>query len=187
MRWHPLGAVLAYDAQIAAFSITTVFDSLRAGSESDGSGLGPELGPWPRPVDSARRPDLLRAEHRTTCAANCLRRMSSPTVEAFIARYGVDLISLMDHTPGQRQFRDISKYETYATRGGRSLDDVRKATAWKIEKGRAFNAKTARPSSPWPRTKGIPLASHDDTTLADVDLASGEGGALAEFPTTGGG
>ncbi len=34
------------------------------------------------------------------------------------------------------------------------------------------------------QAKGIPLASHDDTTLGDVDLASGEGVALAEFPTT---
>jgi alpha-D-ribose 1-methylphosphonate 5-triphosphate diphosphatase len=27
----------------------------------------------------------------------------------------------MDHTPGQRQFRDIDKYYTYATRGGRGV------------------------------------------------------------------
>ena len=37
VRWHPLGAVLAYDAQITASGITTVFDSLRAGSDPDGS------------------------------------------------------------------------------------------------------------------------------------------------------
>lgn len=43
VRWHPLGAVLAYDAQIAASGITTVFDSLRAGTDPDGSGLGTEL------------------------------------------------------------------------------------------------------------------------------------------------
>lgn len=31
--WHPLSAVLAYDAQIAASGITTVFDSLRLGGD----------------------------------------------------------------------------------------------------------------------------------------------------------
>lgn len=90
----------------------------------------------------------------------------------------------MDHTPGQRQFRDIGKYETYAARGGRSLDEIRKATAWKIEKGTALNAVNRPALVALAQAKGIPLASHDDTTLGDVDLASGEGVALAEFPTT---
>lgn len=34
------------------------------------------------------------------------------------------------------------------------------------------------------RDHGIPLASHDDTTLADVALSQDENVALAEFPTT---
>jgi alpha-D-ribose 1-methylphosphonate 5-triphosphate diphosphatase len=176
--------VLAYDAQIAASGITTVFDSLRAGSDPDGSGLGPELGALAEAVDTARRTDLLRAEHRTHLRCELPSEDVVSTVEAFVARYGVDLISLMDHTPGQRQFRDIAKYETYATRGGRSLDEVRKATAWKIEKGRALNATNRPALVALAHAKRIPLASHDDTTLADVDLASGEGVALAEFPTT---
>src|SRR5690242_11233617 len=33
VRWHLPAAVLAYDAQLASAGITTVFDSLRVGSE----------------------------------------------------------------------------------------------------------------------------------------------------------
>ena len=184
VRWHPLGAVLAYDSQIAASGITTVFDSLRAGSDPDGSGLGPELDALAEAIDTARQGDLLRAEHRTHLRCELPSDDVNATVESFAARYTIDLISLMDHTPGQRQFRDIGKYETYATRGGRSLDEIRKATAWKIEKGTALNAVNRPALVALAQAKGIPLASHDDTTLGDVDLASGEGVALAEFPTT---
>ena len=34
------------------------------------------------------------------------------------------------------------------------------------------------------QTHGIPLASHDDTTVAHVEQAHAEGAALSEFPTT---
>ncbi len=39
-------------------------------------------------------------------------------LETFLAGRTVQLISLMDHTPGQRQFRDIDKYFIYY--GGKS-------------------------------------------------------------------
>jgi alpha-D-ribose 1-methylphosphonate 5-triphosphate diphosphatase len=184
VRWHPLGAVLAYDAQIAASGITTVFDSLRAGSDPDGSGLGPELDALADALATAKRGDLLRADHRTHLRCELPSEDVIATVEAFLGRHDLDLISLMDHTPGQRQFRDIAKYETYATRGGRSLDEIRRATAWKIERGTALNAANRPALVALARARNIPLASHDDTTLADVDLAAGEGVALAEFPTT---
>ncbi|MFC6789835.1 alpha-D-ribose 1-methylphosphonate 5-triphosphate diphosphatase [Methylobacterium komagatae] len=184
VRWHPLGAVLAYDSQIAASGITTVFDSLRAGSDPDGSGLGSELDALAEAIETARAGDLLRAEHRTHLRCELPSEDVIPTVEAFAARYAIDLISLMDHTPGQRQFRDIGKYETYATRGGRSIDQVREATAWKIAKGTELNAVNRPALVDLARSRGITLASHDDTTLADVALASDEGVALAEFPTT---
>ncbi len=174
VRWHPLGAVLAYDAQIAASGITTVFDSLRAGSDPDGSGLGPELMQLANAIETAKRADLFRAEHLTHLRCEIPSADLLDTVRDFTARYPVGLISLMDHTPGQRQFRDIEKYYTYATRGGRSLAEIQANTALKIRDGQAFNAvnrpalvalarSTAsrwratttprRPTSPWRRAK----------------------------------
>ena len=185
VRWHPLGAVLAYDAQIAASGITTVFDSLRAGSDPDGSGLGSELVHLAAAIASAREADLFRAEHRTHLRCELPSADVIATVAAFVARFApVGLISLMDHTPGQRQFRDMEKYYTYATRGGRSLDEIRASTDRKIRDGRALNAANRPALVALAHEHEIPLASHDDTTLDDVDLAVGEGVALAEFPTT---
>lgn len=184
VRWHPLGAVLAYDAQIAASGITTVFDSLRAGSDPDGSGLGPELMQLAAAIETAKGADLFRAEHRTHLRCEIPSGDLLDTVRDFTALYPVGLISLMDHTPGQRQFRDIEKYYTYATRGGRSLSEIQANTALKIRDGEAFNAVNRPALVALARAHGIALASHDDTTRADVALAQDEGVCLAEFPTT---
>jgi alpha-D-ribose 1-methylphosphonate 5-triphosphate diphosphatase len=184
VRWHPLGAVLAYDAQITASGITTVFDSLRAGSDPDGSGLGSELEQLAGAIATARAGDLFRAEHFTHLRCELPSTDVLDTVTAFTARYPVGLISLMDHTPGQRQFRDMEKYYTYATRGGRPMNEIRANTERKIRDGQALTAANRPALVQFARARGIPLASHDDTTLADVDLAVGEGVRLAEFPTT---
>ncbi|WP_375463759.1 alpha-D-ribose 1-methylphosphonate 5-triphosphate diphosphatase [uncultured Methylobacterium sp.] len=184
VRWHPLGAVLAYDAQIAASGITTVFDSLRAGTDPDGSGLGSELHLLADALAGARDAGLFRAEHRTHLRCETPSADVVDTVRAFAERHSIGLISLMDHTPGQRQFRDIEKYYVYAGRGGRSVADIRAGTARKIRDGAALNAVNRPALVALARARGIPLASHDDTTPADVALSRSEGAALAEFPTT---
>ena len=135
VRWHPLGAVLAYDAQIAASGITTVFDSLRAGSDIDGGGLGGELFELAEAIDAARQDDLLRAEHRTHLRCEIPAPDVVEMVERFCERYPVDLLSLMDHTPGQRQFRDLEKYFVYARRSGKSTEELKALTALRMETG----------------------------------------------------
>ncbi|WP_375455499.1 alpha-D-ribose 1-methylphosphonate 5-triphosphate diphosphatase [uncultured Methylobacterium sp.] len=184
VRWHPLGAVLAYDAQIAASGITTVFDSLRAGTDPDGSGLGSELGALAQAIADARGSGLFRAEHRTHLRCETPSADVVDTVRAFAARFPVGLISLMDHTPGQRQFRDVSKYYQYAGRGGRPIAAIKAGTARKIRDGAAMNAVNRPALVALARERNIPLASHDDTTLDDVAMSCAESVALAEFPTT---
>ncbi len=184
VRWHPLGAVLAYDAQIAASGITTVFDSLRAGTDPDGSGLGTELELLAAALAEAQDADLLRAEHRTHLRCEIPSTDVVETVRTFAERYAIGLLSLMDHTPGQRQFRDVAKYYLYAGRGGRSLEEIKLSTERKMRDGRALNAVNRPALVALARERGIPLASHDDTTLADVALSRDESVALAEFPTT---
>lgn len=185
VRWHPLAAVVAYDAQIVASGITTVYDSLRVGSDPDMHDTGKAAIEMADAVDTARREGLLRAEHRThlrceVCASDTLQ-----ATDAFLARHPVHLISLMDHTPGDRQFRDIEKWKIYfGGKGGlstRELDELisaRKALFHENhDRHRAALVALAK-------AQGIVIASHDDTTLEHVDHAARDGVAIAEFPTT---
>ncbi|TCZ64966.1 alpha-D-ribose 1-methylphosphonate 5-triphosphate diphosphatase [Roseicella aquatilis] len=184
VRWHPLGAVLAYDAQIAASGITTVFDSLRAGADVDGTGLGTELVQLAEAIAQARAEGLLRCDHLTHLRCEIPAADVVPMTEAFAARFPVGLISLMDHTPGQRQFRDVEKYYLYAARTGRPMEEIRALATRRMAEGAAMAARHRPALVALARRHGIALASHDDTTAADVAQSAAEGARLAEFPTT---
>jgi alpha-D-ribose 1-methylphosphonate 5-triphosphate diphosphatase len=185
VRWPALAAVIAYDAQIAASGITTVFDSLRMGNDIDYAPPVAELWEAVEAIDTARTHGVLRAEHRVHLRCEiCPDDTVAMTVE-FLSRHPVDLVSLMDHTPGARQFRDIAAWKTYY--GGKAdltseqLDRV-------MEKRLAlFETNYARHRAQLvalARSHGIAVASHDDTTPAHVQESIADGVAIAEFPTT---
>ena len=63
--WKPFSAVFAYDAQIAAAGITTVFDSLRAGADRDPQTVAAGLFALGEAIENARTTGLLRVDHHT--------------------------------------------------------------------------------------------------------------------------
>lgn len=185
VRWNTMGAVMAYDAQIAASGITTVFDSLRAGADLDGGGLGSDLLALGEALEDGRRNDLFRADHRTHLRCEIPAPDVFESVKAFAEKYDVSLMSLMDHTPGQRQFRDLEKYAIYYCRkSGRSADEILEDVDRRIAENSENSARSRPALVAFAKLRGIPLASHDDTTVEEVATSLEEGVALAEFPTT---
>jgi alpha-D-ribose 1-methylphosphonate 5-triphosphate diphosphatase len=186
--WRAGSAVIAYDAQIAAAGITTVFDSFRVGGESadeEKGSVGEQVVMLANAVQSARAAGLLRADHLTHLRCE----IPSPNVveylEKYLAEHPANLISLMDHTPGQRQFRDLEKYFIYYTgKTGMSAAELHALVGERQRVGRA-RAEANRPRVvEIAKAHGLTLASHDDTTIEDVALARREGVSIAEFPTT---
>ncbi len=184
VRWDMLGAVLAYDAQIAASGITTVFDSLRVGSDHDGGGLGSEVATLAQTLEDARARRLLRADHKLHLRCEVPAEDVVEVAAQLFASHCVGLMSLMDHTPGQRQFRDIERFYTYATRHGASRAEVEAAGKLKLARAGVLGPQHRAALVALAQQHAVPLASHDDTTLADVAQSMAEGAALAEFPTT---
>ncbi len=107
-------------------------------------------------------------------------------LDEFTPQDRVGIVSLMDHTPGQRQFRDISKLAAYVmgkhahVRG--RLCRPRRAAHRPARRrfGAAHEAATVAAAGRF----GAVLASHDDTTAEQVATSAGYGIRLAEFPTT---
>jgi alpha-D-ribose 1-methylphosphonate 5-triphosphate diphosphatase len=187
VTWHAGSAVLAYDAQIAAAGITTVFDSFRVGVDEYDSGaqLGDEVAPLAEAVRRAADAGLLRADHLThlRCEVPALNVVDS--LHALLASHPAELISLMDHTPGQRQFRDLEKYFIYYSgKSGRSQADLEEVARERQKVGRARALENRPRIVEIARARGIALASHDDTTAEEVALAHRDGVTIAEFPTT---
>ncbi len=186
--WHAGSAVMAYDAQIAAAGITTVFDSFRVGIdeyEDWRSGAGEQVVTLADAIERSRVADLLRADHQTHLRCEIPSPNVVESFEDFLARHPARLVSLMDHTPGQRQFRDLDKYFIYYQgKTGKSEHELVEVVRQRQQVGRE-RAEANRPRVvALAHAHGLTLASHDDTTIEDVEQAKREGVHIAEFPTT---
>src|SRR5246127_97959 len=122
--WDPIAAVVSYDGQLATSGITTVLDSLRVWREDGAEEVDGRAGVLAKAIASARDADLLRADH--FLHLRCEIPMPDVVEEAreLIGRPDVRLMSLMDHTPGQRQFRDEGKLRDYYRGKGAGMTDA---------------------------------------------------------------
>lgn len=195
VRWNTKAAVLAYDAQIAASGITTVYDCIRVGTDgapvntisSDSAAETKLLAAFEtaEAIASCGREQSLRAEHHTHLRCEVCSDDVVVGTEMFLARFQVGLISLMDHTPGQRQFRDAEKLKDYY-RGklGYGEEQLTRFFKHRLELHERNALPHRRQLVDIARAHGLPLASHDDTTLEHVGESLADGARLAEFPTT---
>ena len=184
--WNPVAAVVSYDGQVATSGITTVLDSLRVWREDGAEELDGRAGVMATAIASAREADLLRADH--FLHLRCEVPMPSVVEEAkeLIGRPDVRLMSLMDHTPGQRQFRDEVKLRDYyrGKSGGMTDAELDVLFERRLAYQQAYAAANMREIVALARQYKVPLASHDDTTEENVVDAIRDGVAVAEFPTT---
>jgi alpha-D-ribose 1-methylphosphonate 5-triphosphate diphosphatase len=184
--WDPIGAVVSYDGQLATCGITTVLDSLRVWREDGAEDVDGRAGVLAKAISAAREADILRADH--FLHLRCEVPMPDVVEEAkeLIGRPDVRLMSLMDHTPGQRQFRDEVKLRTYYRGKGGGMTDAELDVLFKrrFDYQQAYAAKNIRAIVALAQQYGVPLASHDDTTEENVTDAIRDRVAVAEFPTT---
>jgi alpha-D-ribose 1-methylphosphonate 5-triphosphate diphosphatase len=184
--WDPVAAVISYDAQLATAGITTVLDSLRVWSEEGAEGVDGQANVLAEAIATARDGRLLRADH--FLHLRCEVPMPTVVEEAkqLAGRPDVRLMSLMDHTPGQRQFRDEGKLRDYyrGKSGGKTDAELDVMFERRFAYQKAYAASNMRDIVALAKTHDVPLASHDDTTAENVADAIKDGIAVAEFPTT---
>ena len=184
--WDPVAAVVSFDGQLATSGITTVLDSLRVWREDGIEEVDGQAELLARAIAQAREADLLRVEHFLHLRCEVPTPTVLAEVTALIGLRGVRLASMMDHTPGQRQFRDERKLRDYYRGKKGTLTDAEldKLFAKRIEYQATYAAHNYRALVALARDHGTPLASHDDTTLEHVAQAIADGISIAEFPTT---
>jgi len=185
VAWPACAAVIAHDAQIAAAGITTVFDALRAGTFDPGDLSARHAETLIQAISNTQDAGNLRAEHfiHLRCELPCPDTAESANMTA--AAGDIDLISIMDHTPGARQFVSIETFKQYYL--GKKLILPEKIDAYIAER-REMQARHAAANKKGilelARQLDVKLASHDDATEAHVEEALQDGVAIAEFPTT---
>jgi len=184
--WDPVAAVVSYDGQLATSGITTVLDSLRVWREDGAEDVDGQADILSAAIDKARRAGLLRADHFLHLRCEIPMPMVVEDAAKLASRPDVRLISLMDHTPGQRQFRDEKKLREYyrGKKGGLSEPELDALFARRFEYQKKYADANMRGVVALAKRLGVPLASHDDTTDENVTDAIRDKVAVAEFPTT---
>ena len=185
VRWPALSALLTHDAQIAAAGITTVLDAMGVGDFDERSIRAQGLQDAVSALRHAQQHGLLRADHllHMRCELACDNMLE--VVEPFLDDPSVRLVSLMDHTPGQRQWMDVERFRTYTQRNQRWSEEYTAQVVRERQQMQARNAQRHRHGLlALCRDRGIPLASHDDTVPEHVDEAVAGGITISEFPTS---
>lgn len=172
-------AVAQADKRNAAAGITTAFHALSFNADEIGV------------RDVALAAEIARHIHafhgglidnRVHCRYEITDPESVGQVVALIEDGQADLVSLMDHTPGQGQFKDVASFRDYLAqtyeKSDAELDDIlvrKRANAGSA----AARIETVVAAA---KARGLPLASHDDDSPARVQAMAALGATISEFP-----
>jgi alpha-D-ribose 1-methylphosphonate 5-triphosphate diphosphatase len=183
--WPAHSAMSSHDAMMVASGITTVLDAVALGDVRDGGDRLENLEKMIDAVLHSQARGVNRAEHRLHLRCELPHHTTLPLFQQLIERDGVSLVSLMDHSPGQRQFSNLVKYREYyqgkyqlndADMNSYEAEQLALAERWSQPNRQAIAAEC--------RARNIALASHDDATKAHVVESHELGSVIAEFPTT---
>jgi alpha-D-ribose 1-methylphosphonate 5-triphosphate diphosphatase len=195
--WPAVAAVVAHDAVLATSAITTVLDSLCLGDLGSDGFRTDVLADALAAIDETKRMNALRIDHYIHLRCEVADPRTPTIFDQEISRDSVKLVSLMDHTPGIRQYRNVDAYRQSLTTSPNtrigltspdgSLSSVESANT-QIALLQARRAEHSMPNWRYIATcaaaHGVALASHDDASAEDIDLAVNSGVVIAEFPTT---
>ncbi len=183
--WNAHSAMVVHDAQCAAAGITTVLDSVVIGDMDQGGARCQTQHTSIAALHQCRDEGLMRVEHLLHLRCE----LAAPDILEVFHQYASDpllkLVSVMDHTPGQRQWRDLKSYRRYAERYKPYSDESFAAMiAQRQADQQAYAVAHRQAILQASRERALPLASHDDTSVQDVQQAVAEGISMSEFPTT---
>ena len=183
--WPSQPAVITHDAHIVSSGITTVFDALSVGDVATESTRIKHLQTLLEALSATRDKDLLRAQHLLHLRCEVSHPDTLALFRELVDHPMLQLVSVMDHTPGQRQFVNEDKYhEYYQGKYGLNSEEMAAFTRDRKEAARLHSDRNRQAIVGICQERGIPLASHDDATLAHVTESAGFGMRIAEFPTT---
>lgn len=168
------------DKRNAAAGITTIYHAL--------SFANAELGVR----NNATAAELARAVHAWQEHALVDNRVharyeiTDPTapevLNELLANDEIHLMSFMDHTPGQGQFKSIDAYRSFQARTYKKDEaEFEALLAEKLAQGAGAEGRMQQLAQ-HARELGIPLASHDDDRPEKVDVVKGLGVSVSEFP-----
>ncbi|MEM9474249.1 MAG: alpha-D-ribose 1-methylphosphonate 5-triphosphate diphosphatase [Pseudomonadota bacterium] len=181
-------ALASLDARLAAAGVTTAYAAVsfsrgvRDGERRSFDHTSKVI----RDLSQARA--TCRVDHRIHARFDITFDNAVGVLAELIDEGRVDLVSLMDHTPGQGQYRNLEVHiQNKAAYHGVSETEARQMITTTIsERTRPQEVLLANMAevSRQCRGHGVALASHDDDTVDKAHLMADLGAVISEFPVT---
>jgi alpha-D-ribose 1-methylphosphonate 5-triphosphate diphosphatase len=168
------------DKRNAAAGITTVYHALSFANHELGVRNNAFAADIARAVCDWQAHALI--DNRVHARYEITDETAPPILTALLENRHAHMISFMDHTPGQGQFKDVAAFRSYLANtyktSDAALDDilVGKARAAESAAGRIEAVAAVA------RRLGVSIASHDDDTPEKVDAVAAMGAVISEFP-----
>jgi alpha-D-ribose 1-methylphosphonate 5-triphosphate diphosphatase len=174
-----LAATLA-DKRNAVAGITTVYHALSFANHELGVRNNAVAADLARAMAAHRGVGMV--DNRVHARYEVTDETAPEILNALLAEGIVQLLSFMDHSPGQGQFRDVEAYRNYLAKTYKtSADDVEAILDQKRAAARGAMARMEQLAGN-ARRQGVPLASHDDDSTEKVAVLKGLGARISEFP-----
>jgi alpha-D-ribose 1-methylphosphonate 5-triphosphate diphosphatase len=184
-HWDAYGAALAHDGQCASAGVTTVFDSLSLHGHKDGLDRGEALAPMIAAMDEAGADGALRAEHLLHLRCEVTNPRLLPLLEPHVDHRRLKMLSVTDHTPGQRQTANLDRLRERMAANGRSDAHIQNFLDGRSEhRDPTVATPNRRAVVGIAHEYGLPLAAHDDLTLEHVEESHRDGCTISEFPVS---
>ncbi len=174
-------AVIELDKKLAACGITTMYHSLSFDERMDSIRENGAAANIVREVN--RLAPRLGVRTRVHARFEISNASAIPYLEQLLDGGNVHLFSIMDHTPGQGQYKELATYMKISSHV-RDLDDAAAAEVIEQKRSEAVSIRTDYIRQIVDRclARGIPVASHDDDTREKLDIVEEMGVSIAEFP-----
>lgn len=184
--WNPVSAAITHDGACLSVGVTTVFDSLSLGSFGQSESRSTDnLDRLVAGLLSARNAGALRADHRIHWRCELPSDVLQEQFNKAHLHPMTGLVSLMDHTPGQRQYMNLDRFldRVWRKEGASEAEIAARMNAQYDRQARNVGPNRAHVAE-GAKSIGAPIAAHDDETEDHVEAAVAAGATIAEFPVT---
>lgn len=178
-------AVYEFEKECCTHGITTMFHSV---SIWEGVGASPmrrpELVKQLADIIEKSHSQLHLIHHRFHMRFEIDNQEQFPLMLDYLRQKRVHLISFMDHTPGQGQYRNIEVYKNYVRNARHMSDEDVEAEVNRRMNSEKLTLENIREAASLAQEQGISIASHDDDTKEKLDVVQSLGATISEFPIT---
>jgi alpha-D-ribose 1-methylphosphonate 5-triphosphate diphosphatase len=182
-RWPSRSAMLAHDTQTIAAGVTTVLDALCLGDLGFDVGRTQTFLEGVADLDALAPTGLLKSEHFLHLRCELPAADMPELVERVADHPLVRMVSLMDHSPGVGQYRDIGRYRAMRVRQHKlTPEQVETRIAELLEQRGRLRETQRRWLLDRVRHRHLALASHDDDSAEGVARNAADGIMISEFP-----